>query len=258
MREMRRLGGVHPLAGLVAKNLASVGSAPLSGYAAILGHSLKMHEPPFFSRSFGRRYFELARRADWFAHSLVANSALEGYGARQIWMFANRVADHAPEIRCHALDESRHSRMFISMLRLVFPGIAIEGDAERELRAMQPGFSVRFHPPIEPVEGISLLRGEALLDELIQVHITEIRALVLQYLLRSVALAYAPSTSHAAIKKLSSLLVRDEGRHIGYTADIFERETSCNREFLFDAFERRLKEFNDLTLVELERDRITA
>ena len=53
-------------------------------------------------------------------------------------------------------------------------------------------------------------------------HITEIRALILQHLLRPVMLAYAPASSIRVLTAASDMLIRDEARHIGYTAKFFE------------------------------------
>lgn len=248
------------LATVVIANLGRINTAKLPLYEAILTNAVDSSPPPFAENWFGRRYFELATRADWFAQSLVANAALEGYGARQIWKFADRVADdgYAQAVRKHALDESRHSTMFVAMLRMVFPGATIDDASDGTLRDLQPRFSSRSHPPIQKRSERELYSGARLLDELVQVHITEIRALVLQYLLRSALLAYAEAPYRSRLEKMSSSLIRDESRHIEYTAKIFEVEAQKgNAELLFSTFSERLAEFNDLTLLELERDDVT-
>jgi len=249
---------VDSLATIVTSHLRSIGVAECPAYEAILQHAVKCAPPPFALNSFGRRYFELARAADWFAHSLVANAALEGYGAQRIWQFADRVADdsYAEAVRQHARDESRHSTIFVAMLKMVFPGAAIDSESELALSEMQPRFNLS--PPVAQRPGDELMSGPRLLNELIQVHITETRALVLQHLLRSVLLAYAKAPYEHRLERMSSQLIRDESRHIAYTALIFEAEAAKgNGEFMFEAFTDRLREFNDLTYVELEREDVT-
>lgn len=251
---------METLGGLIIDNLRAI-SAPIHPeYEEILAYAVASAPPPFAQNWFGRRYFELARKADWFANSLVSNAALEGYGARQIWKFSNKVLEesHATAIRRHSLDESRHSTMFIVMLKLVFPGATIDDTTEQTLDALQPHFSLNNHPPIEMSPPDELYYGEKLLNELIQIHITEIRALVLQHLLRPTLLAYASDTSQVRLDAMTRSLIRDESRHIEYTARIFESAAeSGSRDFLFNTFERCLREFNDLTMVEFEREQVS-
>jgi hypothetical protein len=242
----------------VEESLRGISAPQCREYQRMMSRAFELAPPPFFKNWFGRRYFELARRADWFANSLIANAALEGYGATQIWKFSTRVTDGtcADAIRQHSLDESRHSTMFISMLRLAFPGMEFSEETARSIDDLQPRYSRHHHPPTvehpEPIESV-----EALMSELVQVHITEIRALVLQHLLRPVLLAYAPNRSVSRLSKFSDRLISDEARHIHYTADIFERACADGmRDCLFELFETHVRAFNDLTLVELERDAV--
>ena len=251
---------MHGLATLVIDNLRAIGAEVHPLYEEMLSHAMAAAPPPFFQNWFGRRYFELARRSDWFANSLIANAALEGYGATQIWKFSNRVGNeaYAAAVRQHSLDESRHSSMFVAMMRILFPAAHIDDATARSLDDLQPKYSLRSHPAIEKCPPSEALSGEELLDELVQVHITEIRALVLQFLLRETLLAYSPPSVRRRIGNFSAVLIRDEARHIEYTARIFDAEASAGRrDFLFDAFENRLRGFNDLTMIELERERVT-
>lgn len=251
---------MHPFTHLVTSNLRAINAPVHASYEAMLDHAVVCSPPPFCREWFGRRYFELARQPDWFANSLIANAALEGYGSQQIWKFADKVGERSWEaaVREHALDESRHSTMFVKMLRLVFPGAKFDEATELAVDALQPKFTRRTPPPISRVDDDEALSGEALLNELVQVHITEIRALVLQFLLRPVLLAYAPEAHRRQLFNFTAILVRDEARHIEYTAKIFDDAAAAgSREFLFQVFEDRLKDFNDLTMVELERENIS-
>lgn len=246
------------LANMVLENLAAAGQAVPPIYARILGHCYG-ETPPFAQAWFGNRYRELARDSEWFANSLVANSALEGYGATQIWKFADRLGDqrYAAAVRQHSLDESRHSTMFIRMLELTFPGIAIDAATRDRLQALQPRYSSRHHPPeMTPSPGEGTHGSDAIV-ELIGVHITEIRALVLQHLLRPVILAYAPPSALTVLTRCSDVLIRDEARHIGYSARFFEEAAADGHaDFLFETFAREAAEFNTVTMEELERDKV--
>lgn len=249
------------LADLVIGALHEIGAPDYPIYEQVLRHAVTSEPPPFAQNWFGRRYYELATKADWFANSLVANAALEGYGSRQIWKFANNVTNPAyvPAIRKHSLDESRHSTMFVTMLKLTFPGATIDSASEEAIADLQPHFSAKNHPATDPLPDRKMWSGDELLNELIQVHITEIRALVLQYLLRPTLLAYGAGPSQKRLDALSRSLIRDEARHIEYTAKIFESTADTgSKDFLFETFTSRLRDFNELTMVELGRDTIAV
>jgi hypothetical protein len=251
---------MQTLADIVIENLRAIGLPQHPIYEEVLTHAVITAPPPFAENWFGRRYFELARSAEWFANSLIANAALEGYGSTQIWKFSNKVDNdaYAAAVRKHSLDESRHSTIFVTMLKLVFPGAHIDTDTAKNIDDLQPHYSAKSHPPIEKAPEGQLYRGERLLHELIQVHITEIRALVLQHLLRPTLLAYSPSSARNRLDALSRSLIRDESRHIEYTAEIFESEAAGGcKDFIFASFESCMREFNDLTMIELEREKVT-
>lgn len=246
------------LANLLIENLRQFGYPPFPVYERLIKHCYSKL-PPFATDWYGRRYFELARDPEWFANSLISNSALEGYGATQIWKFSNKMnrEDYASALRQHALDESRHSTMFVRMLQFTFPNIELDEETSTQIGLLQPKYTKRKHPPIETLPEEELIVGDDALNELMQVHITEIRALILQFLLRPVLLKYAPSSSSKVLTSSSDTLIRDECRHIGYSAKFFEDAANLGKEdFLFDAFEKNVSNFNDLTLEELERDEV--
>ena len=246
------------LATLVTENLRKVRAPEYPIYEKIIQHCYAT-TPPFAKDWFGRRYFELAKHPEWFANSLVANSALEGYGATQIWKFSNRIENdnYSAALRQHALDESRHSTMFIRMLQLTFPNIGIDPASRENLDKLQPKYSRKNHPPTDKRPKEELLLGHEALNELIQVHITEIRALILQFLLRPAMLAYAPESSQKTLISASDILIRDESRHIRYSAEFFEDAARAGEtDFLFAAFEYQTRKFNELTMEELERDQV--
>lgn len=252
---------MNNLATLVMDNLRDITAREYPGYARILDHSFRAAPPPFSMNWFGRHYFQLARDPEWFANSLVANSALEGYGSTQIWNFSTRMHqdEYIAAVQQHALDESRHSTMFISMLHLTFPGVMMDAVTKERIRRNQPRYSPVRLPEARRVAPEHRMSCEESISELVGVHLTEIRALVLQYLLRSVIEVYAPASSKTRIGMFCGSLIRDEARHIDYTASIFEAlANEGHADLLTDLFEKRVREFNDLTMVELEREKQMA
>jgi len=229
-------------------------------YEAIMTHALETNQPIFASDKFSLRYLELAEDDEWFANSLVANSCLEGYGSQQIWKFSNKLDNdlYAERVRKHALDESRHSTMFITILGLVFPGVldSVDQETARKIDQMQPRFTQEKHPAIQKVTAEERLFELETINELIQVHITEIRALVLQYMVREAMKRHAPADNLPRLLRMSDSLIADEARHIQYSAEIFENYAVQNKDMFFEMFEARLHDFNELTKEELAREEL--
>lgn len=251
------------LAEQVVSELRNLHSRRYPLYERILDHAFSMHAPAFADDKFSKRYEQLAEDGEWFANSLVANACLEGYGSQQIWKFSNMLDNdmYAQRVRLHALDESRHASMFVSALRWTFPGLLEGADQETrdKVAQMQPHYSRTRHPVIEKApEGERYFEKESI-NELIQVHITEIRALVLQYMVRKAFLRHAPTDNVDRLLRVSDRLILDEAKHIDYSAEIFEHYAARdgNAEFFFQCFEDRLRDFNALTQEELEREGIS-
>lgn len=253
-------GCLMKLAAQVVQEMKGKSRAACPLYQEIMEHVLSRYDPVFAKDSFSKKYAELAADPEWFANSLVANAALEGYGAEQIWKFSNTLDsdEYAQQVRQHALDESRHSTMFISALDLVFPGLrqASGKDVQVQIAALQPRYSQYKHPEIIKSALEDRLFEVDSIKELIQVHITEIRALVLQYMLRNVMLAHAPKENAQRLVRISDSLIADEGRHIYYSARIFENYAASNRDMFFHYFEFYMQRFNELTLEELSREEL--
>jgi hypothetical protein len=249
------------LTSLVMENLRAVTAREYPLYANILDHSFCGAPPPYSMNWFGRRYFELARNPEWFANSLVANSALEGYGSTQVWNFSARMHqdEYVAAVQKHALDESRHSTMFVSMLHLTFPGLEMDARTEERIERQQPRYSPSNPPESTRLVPEARMSAADSISELVGIHLTEIRALVLQYLLRSVIEVYAPAESQRRIGMFCASLIRDESRHIDYTARIFESlAAEGHTDQLVDIFEARVRDFNDVTMTELEREKQMA
>jgi hypothetical protein len=255
---LEELSIMNNLTSLVVDNLRAVSTRKYPVYSKILDHSFSQAPPPYSEDWFGRRYFELARDPEWFANSLIANSALEGYGSSQVWKFSHRMHndEYVGAVQRHALDESRHSTMFVSMFNLTFPGLEIDRATRERINDQQPRYSPTNLPPGERLDqGSRMTEGETF-NELVGIHLTEIRALVLQYLLRPVIEVYAPEKFRKRIKMFSSSLIRDEAKHIDYTARIFEAAAAAGHtDQLAYLFELRVKDFNDVTMLELEREK---
>ena len=132
------------------------------------------------------------------------------------------------------------------MLEMVFPG-AMDPQLELAAKAMWPAISMREALPQSPPA--STLH---LLDDLVQMNIGEIRTRIHQQLLRPVILAHCPLAERTRITHALDALLRDETRHIGYTAELIEQHFKCGHgEFICVTMAKRLAQFNEITLNEV-------
>lgn len=67
---------------------------------------------------------------------LIVNAFEEGNGSKQVWQFWQCVSnqDFAKRIRDHSIDESRHSKMFATLVNILFPMSLDEAEDTVEIR----------------------------------------------------------------------------------------------------------------------------
>lgn len=226
------------------------GVEPLPQYAACLREAFEATPPPFEQAWYGKKFVHLAKNKQWLAESLVGNADKEGLGARSLWRLAGSAANEqiAELVRLHAIDESRHALLYVSLLDMTF---AITPEIKSRLQAKAPGYGKKHQP-----ERAAQLQSEwRTLDELVQMNIGEIRTRVNQTLMRPALLGYAVEDHQAAIGKVMDRLLADETAHIAYTARLLEGVMSAGKgAFIRDTFKKRLSQFNDITQHEVGGD----
>jgi hypothetical protein len=227
--------------------LRQFGIDGLDDYGRALRAACALSPPPFGSAWYGERYRYYAADPSWFANSLIANAAKEGEGSSSLWNLSSRISDKdvAELVRLHAIDESRHARFYISLLKLTFPELLQEIQTE-QFSSLSPGYTIRHCP--EPAESSS---EEQVLDELIQMNIGEVRTLIHQLLMGPVIVLHSPPNCRRRMQALMDGLGRDERIHIGYTARLIDVAAKKSPRLIYGLMERRVRDFNELTLVEV-------
>lgn len=187
-------------------------------YKIVLREACEIHPPPHGMAWYGKLYRQYARQAEWFANSLITNAAEEGTGSRGVWKFSQGIENQefAELVRNHSIDESRHSKMFVSLLNILFP-TKMEADFREKLQALSPEYYPHQHPPINPLSPEKIMDEKLVMDEIIQINLLEIRALILQLLLRPVLQAYATPDDLPKVTQMSDVLIYDETKHIEYS-----------------------------------------
>ncbi|MGJ0580729.1 hypothetical protein ACR71G_22490 [Xenorhabdus bovienii] len=77
-------------------------------------------------------------------------------------------------------------------------------------------------------------------------------------MVRDALIKHAPERNRQKLMNISDILIRDEARHINYSAEIFDHYASIpgNQDYFFQTFEDRLNDFNLLTQEEIDREEI--
>ncbi|MFP2923870.1 hypothetical protein ACLESO_01385 [Pyxidicoccus sp. 3LG] len=190
----------------------------------------------------------MSRNSEWFANVIVGNASTEGWGASKLWHLAGKTYEEhvAALIRQHAMDESRHSRIYARMVDLVFPGTVTEA-LRNDFKTLAPTFRSGDRPePLPPYTHNDVL------DNLLQMNVAEIRTMVNQLLVRPVVMTYCPEGARAQVTRMLDRLMWDETRHVGYTAQLVDQAlATADAEFILDTAPIRIVQFNEMTLEEV-------
>ena len=244
---------MHIVAELTLKALKPHGADAWRHYRQALTRACKKSPPPFGSKAYGDIYRDAAADPYWMAMSLLANAQREGEGAGQLWDLASCTTNDpiASQVRQHAIDESGHSRAYIALLDLAFPGV-VEKTLHAQLASLSPGYT--RESPREP-HGRSPFARPITLDDLIQMNIAEIRTLIHHMLQRPMLLAHCAPERRRRLARVLDALLLDETRHIAYTAALIE-EFACSgeAELVKRLMQERLSDFNAITNEDLGRN----
>jgi len=239
------------VAGMTIKALREHGVPELPAYDRALTGACNAFPPPFGKQEYGDIYRSKASEPYWVALSLITAAQSEGEGARHLWDMAACTSDSeiAQQMQRHAIDESRHSRMYTTLLGLIFPEAA-DTEFQRRLARLSPGYTASSL--LAPSAG-SPYAYPATVDELIQINIAEIRTRVYHLTQRSVLLDhYCKADRRARVQQILDRLLIDETRHIAYTARLIERFAQArSSEHIAHLMRERVKDFNEITEQEL-------
>ncbi|MCY1020149.1 hypothetical protein [Pyxidicoccus sp. MSG2] len=241
---------MNVVAEITLESLGQHGVGPLERYSECLRSTFEAHPPPFSADWYGDQFREMAHDREWFANIIVGNASTEGWGSGKLWYLAGKTPDEAISslIQQHAMDEARHSRMYQSMVERIFPGTVTDA-LRADFKTLAPIYRFGDKP-----ERLPPYSGQAILDNLLQMNVAEIRTLVNQLLARPVLMTYCPEESRERLTRMLDRLMWDESRHVGYTAQLIDRAlASEDADFILDIAPTRIVQLNELTLEEVGR-----
>jgi hypothetical protein len=243
---------VNIVAELTTKILRAYSGEDMPHYCEALTEACRSSPPPFGTKEYGEIFREVASDPSWMATSLIDNARGEGDGSEHLWDLAASTPDAriAAQVKAHAIDESRHSKYYVAMLDLAFPGV-VDDELHARLNALSPGYTQRSR---FQAQADSPYASAITLDDLIQVNIAEIRTLVHHILQKPVLLAYCAPERRRRLALLHDKLRLDEIRHIGYTAALIEEFSQLGRaDTVKQLMQERMIDFNAITNEDLGR-----
>ena len=180
----------------------------------------------------------------------MTNAEREGDGAKRLWSLAacTDTPDVCAQLKVHAVDESRHALLYLALLDLAFPGM-VDPRFRAELGSLSPRYSMR--QDLSPVPG-SPYAKRATVDDFLQMNVAEIRTAIHHLLQRPALARHCPPARLSDAVAIQNSLLRDELKHVAYTAVLIERavqEVPPDR--TAELFRRRVGDFNRITIGEL-------
>lgn len=222
--------------------------ASLPKYSALMTQASTRTPLPFCEDWYGAKYRRCATDLDWLALSLLQNAEKEAEGSGMLWALSARTpsARIAEQVRRHAIDESRHADVYVRLCDRVFPS-SIGSDLRPLVETLSPRYRLTQRPAASKHATLT-----AVLDELVQMNIGEIRTCANQLLMRPVLLSLCDGTDAIGVRAALDALLNDELRHIEYTARLIEEYCATEPEFFEHVVALRLRDFRDLTLQEVD------
>jgi hypothetical protein len=233
----------------ISTNQSDQSGNSFSSYLVAVRKAAELAPPPFCLTKYVAEYERMSTNPRWLAISIIANAQREGQGATDLWSLAACAEDPAVMelIKKHAVDESRHAKLYLSLLDLVFPDVVEEG-FRKELNSVSPGFTLQ--QPLFSLPNSDYARNPSI-DDLVQMNIAEIRTTLHHLMQRKAVFRHAPLENQQSINKILDSLLVDELNHVGYTAELIESKSSDIGEAkLNQLYECRLRDFNQITIDE--------
>lgn len=219
-------------------------------YFGALERALIDEPPPFDTVAYADLYHDASASWRWMAVSLITNAEREGDGAKRLWSLAACSDEEEIQrlLKQHAVDESRHALLYLALLDLTFPE-GVDPSFRQDLDQLSPHYSLK--QDLVAVEGSPYAKKPSV-DDFLQMNIAEIRTAIHHIMQRPAITRHCSADKQKPITAIQDSLLRDELRHIAYTAALIERMAgNLTAEKVASLFRRRFHDFNQITRDEL-------
>lgn len=208
-------------------------------------------EPVFTRPRYSEFFWHCASNIPgWLPWILLANAQAESEGSAKLlslWKDLDYNQEVETKILAHAKDESRHSRLFLQLTGRAFPRAVSASDID-QLAQTLPDVRKQNHQ-----KSTTRVPENILIDHMVQMNIGEIRTRLHMMLLAPAIYAFSPTSEKETVKRILEGLLRDEVRHIGYTACLMEAWANAGaRGLLNQLYSERLHDFHLITIQQTE------
>jgi hypothetical protein len=218
----------------------------LPRFTECVQRAFKEVAPIFLRPRYGEFFWHCSSTVPgWLPRVVLANARMESDGSAKLlslWQDINYSSEIEDQVLFHATDEARHSRLFVKLVSMAFPGMFADGALSTyrgKLTKIEKHKLVKSATPIDV---------KALIDNLVQMNMGEIRTRLHMELIAPVLHAFTPDESKAELECMLQGLAHDEIVHIGYIAGILEEMCADgDSELVRSLYVRRLRDFNELT-----------
>jgi hypothetical protein len=218
----------------------------LPNYTESLTAAFARIDPVFLRPRYADFFWHCASRVPGYVPRVVlTNGKAESDGSvklLELWQQMKGDPGAEEQVMTHATDESRHARIFVHLTEFAFPNHFAAESLKRFEETLPDVRKMSHAKAAEP------LPEDHVIDHLVQMNIGEIRTRLHVHLFAPVVCAMAPESNQSAVRALFKGLVRDEVRHISYTASLMERWSQGGaRKLIRDLYLGRLHAFNGIT-----------
>jgi hypothetical protein len=223
----------------------------LPHYSESLRAAFLKVDPVFTRPRYAEFFWHCASRVPGYVPRVVlANGKAESEGSEklfELWQGVENQPQVEKGVLAHAADESRHARIFVRLTELAFPGHFL------------PSTLLEFERSLPDVRRLKTLKVDLklpdnfVIDHLVQMNIGEIRTRLHVHLFAPIVYGLTPATNKEAVRRLFEGLVRDEVRHISYTALLMEQWAQGGAATLIrQLYAGRLHTFNKITYTQTQ------
>ena len=232
----------------VMRYLCDYTNDSLNGFAGLLKESFADISPIFTHKEYAYTFWDCtSTMPGWLAELIIGNACVEMDGGVKLSCLAQQASFHEEanhKLSLHSQDEKRHSHLYIKIAELAFPHLfsqsqrsSIDDDIS-SIKTNTSTYKTDFNKDI-------------LIDAIIQINMIEMRTWTNIKLLTPLIFAFSPEHNRLHIKRLLTSLIKDEVRHISYTAKFIDTWLKNNeRNYVESVYKKRLKQFNEMTIKE--------
>lgn len=236
--------GRDTLLALAKRALDSASQDSAAQYVTVLARALSQEPPPWGTTLYEEMYRAAASDPQWMAMALITGADLKGRRSRDAWAVAEASDDPTDRIRlrAYAVEESRHARVDIALLDVVFPG-AIDAGFREQLLSLAPRYRI---DDARPPRDEAPVPSHGTFDAVVLLNFDELRGVLIGSIQRPMLVGHCPAAFREQAAAMLDEVLSDDLRHLGLGAEMIDRHLSDHDDGSDDRrFEALMRFFNN-------------